>query len=425
MNNLAVLLLANFFTAGVGFLTTVTIANTLGSARFGELAYAVAIGGILATNVRFGMDRSLIRDLTHFPELFNETLAASLLARGLLLILCIAGLLILMALPIEDLKISWGMFLVILATALNPFQIANVFDTWEIQGIHALYDCTQKAVYFGMIWAVVFWVPEYLGLLWIGAALLISGLFFIFLQYRFAWRRLKPTLHAMPITQVASRSFSLLGSNKWLWLAGVATLGMITLNKVILKHVSGFSELGVFAASLQLVSLATLLLTNIARIGRPILARYTKPATANTHATALFLAFYLSLGVLSVSIVALPAIMIPRLILEIFFIPEYASGYWVLRVLGISLLFSVFDLYLGQYLTMVRMDRSYLIAAVLSGLISFVFCLILVPLYSATGAALAILVAELFKSGLFVFLTIFHLKNLDAVSAKLGIKPGL
>jgi hypothetical protein len=203
LNNLAVLLVANVFTAGVGFVTTVTIANTLGAARFGELAYALAIGGILAVNVRFGMDRSLIRDLAHYPERFNETLAASLLARGLLLVFSLGGLVVLAALPIAGLELSWGMLLVIAATALNPLQIANVFDIWEVQGRHALYGCLERGLYFALVWAVVLAAPERLGLAWIGLAALATTLLYLFVQYRYAWNRLKPTLRAIPAGRLA------------------------------------------------------------------------------------------------------------------------------------------------------------------------------------------------------------------------------
>ena len=61
----------------------------------------------------------------------------------------------------EALEMSWGMFMVIVATALNPLHLSNVFDIWELQGRHALYQCVEKTIYFGLIWGVVFWTSAY------------------------------------------------------------------------------------------------------------------------------------------------------------------------------------------------------------------------------------------------------------------------
>ena len=412
LENFSVLLMANVFAAGIGFVTTVKIVNTLGSARFGEFAYALAIGGIIAVNVRFGMDRSLIRDLVHFPERFTETLAASLLARGLLLVVCIAGfLLAIVVLPKDTLEISWGMFLVILATTLNPLQIANVFDVWEIQGWHALYGCVEKAVYFTMIWAVVLWAPQRLDLLWIGSALLVTTLLFIFLQYRRAWYRLKPELHTMPLGKIMRTALSLIAGNKWLWMASLAALGITTLNQLVLKHFSGFSDLGVYAASFQLVGIGNILLKNIARIGRPILARYTVPFAVNTQATVRFMAIYVAVALLAVGMIALPAIAIPKLILQTLFTAEYTSGFWVLRLFGVYLLLRVFDAILGQYVVLVRMDRVFFATSVAAGLVGLICSIILIPPYGGVGAALSLLIGEIIFSTLYVLATLVYMKQ--------------
>jgi O-antigen/teichoic acid export membrane protein len=414
LNNLAVLLVANVFTAGVGFVTTVTIANTLGAARFGELAYALAIGGILAVNVRFGMDRSLIRDLAHYPERFNETLAASLLARGLLLVLSLGGLAVLAALPIAGLELSWGMLLVIAATALGPLQIANVFDIWEVQGRHALYGCLERGLYFALVWAVVLAAPERLGLAWIGLALLAATLLYLFVQYRYAWNRLKPTLRAIPSRRLARTAAGLVADNTWLWLASVGVLGMYALNKVILKHFAGFADLGVYAASFQLISVALLVLKNMARIGRPILARHTSPRAANPAAAVRFLGLYLAAGIVAVGLIALPAIAVPQWILRALFTAEYAAGYWVLRLMGVYLLFRVFDTVLGQYVIMLRMDSVFFGASVAAGLTGLAASLILIPPLAAVGAALALLAGEIIFALIYLLMTLVHITRLSA-----------
>jgi len=269
----------------------------------------------------------------------------------------------------------------------------------------------EKAVYFTMIWAVVFWAPQRLDLVWIGSALLAATLLFILLQYRHAWCRLKPALHTMPLGKTMRTSFSLIVGNKWLWMASLAALGMTALNKVVLKHFSGFSDLGVYAASFQLVTIGTLLLKNIARIGRPILARYTVPLAVNPQAAVRFLAIYIAVAMLAVGMIALPAIAIPKLILQTLFTAEYTSGFWVLRLFGVFLLFQVFDTILGQYVILVRMDIVFFATSVAAGLVGLICSIILIPPYGSVGAALSLLTGEIILSMLYISATLVYMKQ--------------
>ncbi|MGD9168514.1 MAG: oligosaccharide flippase family protein [Candidatus Thiodiazotropha sp.] len=403
LSNFSILLLVNIISAGLGYLTTITIANTLGSVGFGELAYGLAIGGVLAANVRFGMDRSLIRDFAHYPESFNETLLASLLARGLLFIICFSVLLLLVALQGEVIGVTWGMFLVIVATALGPLQIANVYDMWEKQGRHAYYYLIIRGIYFILIFSVVIIVPDKLDLVWIGVSLLFTVIVFLFLQYKYIWQHIHESLLNFNIKYIIRKSLMLLVQNKWLWLTSLAALGMTALNSVILKHTSGYSELGVFAAVFQLASVGMLVIKNIARIGRPILAKKTNPncIKSETVVKALFVFIIVSMGV--VGLIAIPYILVPEKILNLILASEYSKGYWVLRLLGIYLLLHVLVTILGQYIVLVRNDKKLFTAILSAGVLCIVLSILLTPQYGDDGAAIALLMSELLLTGLYLY----------------------
>jgi O-antigen/teichoic acid export membrane protein len=59
LHNLSVLVIVNFTVAGIGFLTTVKIANTLGKETFGLLAYGLAVSAYGIAFIRFGQDKHL------------------------------------------------------------------------------------------------------------------------------------------------------------------------------------------------------------------------------------------------------------------------------------------------------------------------------------------------------------------------------
>jgi O-antigen/teichoic acid export membrane protein len=425
LGTLAVLLSSNLFTAGIGFLTTVAVANTLGAARFGELAYAYAIGGILAVNIRFGMDQTLIRDLTHSPERFGGLLAASVFLRTLFLLVIVAGYLVLRMTGIEAVELSLGSLLVVLATMLLPLQIANVFDVWESQGLHAVYFLVQRCVYFVIVWGVLLFAADELSILWIGSALLISTLLFLLLQYRHVWTRVSQRIRELSPAEIRRTSLELIRSNFWLWLASVAALGLTALNSVVLKHVSGSADLGVYAASWQLVALGALLIKNSARIGRPIMARRTRPGVVSSRGNLHVLLLYLLTMLAITGVIAVPAIAFPKSILRILFTPEYATGDWVLRLLGIYLLVRVIDEVFGQLVVLLRMDRTYFAANVLAGIIGIAFCAILIPLYAATGAAVALLIGATTGSTIYTIAAIGRMKGLQGKSPAAGDEAGL
>jgi PST family polysaccharide transporter len=402
-NNFSILLLVNIISAGFGYLTTITIANTLGSVGFGELAYGLAIGGLLAANVRFGMDRSLIRDFAHYPESFNETLLASILARSLLFIISFSVLLLLVALQGEVIGITWGMFLVIVATALAPLQIANVYDMWEKQGRHAIYYLIVRGIYFILIFSVVLIVPEKLNLVWIGASLLFTVIVFLFLQYKYIWHHIQESLLTLNIKFITRKSIMLLAQNKWLWFTSLAALGMTAINNIILKHTSGYSELGVFAAVFQLASVGMLVLKNIARIGRPILAQKTNPKSIKSETVVKALFLFIIVSMVVVGPIAIPYILMPEKILNLIFASEYSQGYWVLRLLGMYLLLHVLVTILGQYIILVRKDKKLFTTILSSGVVCIVLSILLTPQYGDDGAAIALLMSELLLTGLYLY----------------------
>jgi O-antigen/teichoic acid export membrane protein len=89
-------------------ITQVKIANVLGIENFGLIAYGMALATYGAMFVRFGLDKTLVRDLIHFPDRYTAIVKASLALRFTLLTLVITAILVwkLFASPTSDL--SWG-----------------------------------------------------------------------------------------------------------------------------------------------------------------------------------------------------------------------------------------------------------------------------------------------------------------------------
>lgn len=396
LQNVSVLFLVNFLIAGVGFVTQIQIANTLGRESFGLLAYGLAIAAYGGALIRFGLDRTLVRDLIHYPEQAGQLVGASLMLRWMLFAVVVVALVIWKLAAGSGSDLSWGLMLVIVGNSMMSMDLQPVYDSWHAMSRHAVYNLIQRSLYFAAIWAIIVTGPSRLHLGSIGAAVIGSVICYLALQHRWAMARLSLPVSRATIFRAAIRMAK---GNVVVWLAAMSALSFSSLNQLFLKHYRGAAELGGYAAAWQMVSLATMLLTQVARIGNPLTAQVTRDGVS-TRERRRFVAKYAGVMVLTASPVALAAICFPRLILETFFRPEYVSAATALRLLGIFMPIYAVGLVASQFVVSLRLDKTYFISVLASGVLSVAACCALIPPLGATGASASLLLSMSVAIGL-------------------------
>jgi len=396
VQNLSVLVFVNFLIAGLGFLTRVKIANTLGREGFGLFAYALALGGYGAVIVRFGLNRTLVRDLIHYPRRFGQLVAGSLILRGLLLVLVILAL-VGWKLIFASSELSWGVIAVVLGTSLMAFDLQAVYDSWQKMSRHAVYNLVQRCCYYALIWAVILFFPGKLSIGLIGVGTMASVALYLFMQQRWAFKRIEFYKAKESLTKVAVK----LGfANLMVWAAAIGCLSFGVLNQLVLKSFRGTAELGGYAAAWQIVAIAMLLLNQIARIGKPAIARVTLEGV-NRNTKRRFLVKYSAVMFAAASPIAISSLLCPGLILKTLFRPEYTPAAEVLRVLGIYIMLFSLGLVASQYVIAARMEKVYFTSVIVGGILSVLFCLFLIPKLGGMGAAISLLIAHGISIGLY------------------------
>lgn len=389
LQNLCSLVSFNVLASGLFFITQIRIANVIGKENFGLLAYGISLGMYAQTIVRYGMNRTLVRDLIHYPTRFSDLVMASQILRAIVLGLVIGGLFI-WKLVWQPADLTWAVITVVVAYSLKSMDLQPVYDAWNCMSRHAVYNMIQRGLYFVLIWVVILIVPQRLTLIWISAALLITQIFYLLLQQRWttgkidwSWNRLDRNLFVD----------HLLKNNFWIWLATVGCLSFGTLNQVLLKHYCGPGELGSYAASWQIITAAMLIVGQVSRIGNPATARVTC-SEKNGFKRKIFLKKYFCIMTVTTLPIVIPTVFFPGWITKIIFKPEYASSANVLRILGIYLIVFALGCVASQYVVSARMEKTYFCSVVLGGCLSVILCIILVPKLSGLGAALALLIAH-------------------------------
>jgi O-antigen/teichoic acid export membrane protein len=164
--------------------------------------------------------------------------------------------------------------------------------------------------------------------------------------------------------------------------------------RYVIRHHSGDTALGIFAAASQLTSAGTLLMGALAAAATP---RFVRLFHAGDRAGFFDLARRAALGCVALGGVGvLLSVVAGKVVLALVYRPEFAAGWSVLVVLSVAAAFSFPAALLGYALTAARMfaPQNRVLGAGLAMLV--VACAVLVPWLGAVGAAWAIVAASAF-----------------------------
>jgi polysaccharide transporter, PST family len=389
LQTLSMLVVFNFVAAALGFMTTVKIANTIGKADFGLFAYGFAIAAYGGAIVRFGMDKTLIRDLIHHPDRQEKTIVSSLLLRGILFLVVAAGLIGWKSLSSVSGDLTWGVILIALGQSMLGLELKAVYDSWGKMSLHAAYYLAQRGIYLGAVWFAIAVLPASVNLYLLGLLMLASVGFYLIVQGYWVLQRIQFAAMHFDLKAV----WHLARENTVISLSTFGTLTMAVFNQLILKAFCGKESLGGYAAAWQIAAISMLCFDQVSRIGNPATARVTAPGVGR-DAKSVFLAKY-SLVMFAV---ALPVTMIsafcPEHVLRLVYNPEYASDAGALRLMGVYTMVYALGLVASQYVIALRKDIWYLASTVIGGILSGALCLVLIPVFQGTGAILALLVSH-------------------------------
>ncbi|MHC4109885.1 MAG: oligosaccharide flippase family protein [Planctomycetota bacterium] len=405
--NLSVLVCVNFLVAGLGFITKVKIANTLGKADFGLFAYGLAIASYGAAIIGFGLSRTLVRDLIHFPKRQGQLVASSLLLRGFMFLVVTLVLLIWKFFSPAVSDLTWGIVLLVFGQSMLGLELKAVYDSWGKMSRHAVYNFIQRCLYFAAVWLMIILSPKNLSVFWLGIFTIATVTFYMILQCKWAFSIID---FGGISKSILSATLALARGNLIIWFSTLGCLSFGIINQIILKLYEGKESLGAYAAAWQIITIAMLFLNQVERIGNPATARITKPGIDKTSRIK-FLIKYSTIMFLVVFPVCLATIVFPEMILRLIYKPEYASSAGALRIMGIYMMIYSLGLVVSQYVVSARMERLYFSVVMICGILSLLLCVCLIPTMGGIGAALALLIANGFRIALYWMAVIKSIRN--------------
>lgn len=405
----SVLTAINFLLMGLGFATRVKIANILGKNSYGLFAYGLALGSFFSLLIQYGITRTFVRDLIHFPGRTPELIAGSVILRGTIFIFIIIALTLWKVSGFGFQNIPWSPLFVCIATCVIALNMQSFFDVNHQMERVAIYNLIQRCIYFSLVWLIILFYPDMLSIRLLALFLFISGIYYLIIQYRWICPRIfkGKRLNWQVINQEICW---ILRKNTSIFFASMGGFLVLSLNQLILQQLEGAAALGEYAAVWIIVNLSTSMLSQVYRIGMPVMSKITKNRRKNQRAIA-FLIKYTVIMLLLASVISIPVLLFPKLLLGLFFSHEYLSAAPIMRIAAVYMLIYAFASVYSQYLISAHLENRYCINVLIGGGFNIGLSYVLIKQYGSIGAAVSIAIAHSIVSILNFFFTVKHLKE--------------
>jgi O-antigen/teichoic acid export membrane protein len=379
--------------AGLFFGTIVLIARYLGTEGFGHFSFILAVASVFQLVADMGVRNIIIRNIALDKANFHIHLGIArtlLWSLSLLSLGCVVALAHLLALSdaIRHAMYLAGLAVILTFYGLGYSAVLRAFEEmdWDIFGF-----VLHKFIFMALIWLIV---QTSLGLRGVFASLLLANA----IQWLYYWGvvslrhgRAKPSLNV---------------TAAWLLLREALPLGIAELLRRLTRHVDKLLlaalstpvALGLFSAAHKFLEAMIPFTANLTLPLFPVFSRM-----ARVSPSKLFQAYEQSLKflyALAMPLAVLVFVLAERLVV-LFFGEAYREAAAALQVIAPTVVLLLPTSLYGYVFTALGYQRLYMGCVAVSLIVNTVLDLLLIPLYSYQGAAIATMAAEavLFLAG--------------------------
>ncbi|HBT76409.1 MAG TPA: hypothetical protein DEB39_05670 [Planctomycetaceae bacterium] len=384
-----VLFFFNGIVAALGLVTQVLITNRLGAEDYGFLTLAVAVGSYSLTVVRYGRERTMLRDLTQHPDDFGRIVGSTFLL-GVALLLGILCVLFLYGLAVPG-TVSPTLLLIVLAMSLCSLDFQPVYDARRQTGRHAAYMAVHRLTYYASVWTAALFLPRIFGPAWIGFSMLFGILIGLFPQYREVFRSTRIDLFD---PKCLSWVGTTLKKN-----AGMALLSILDLvygPAIVfsLFYWHGDTATGIYGVASLFQTAIVLVWTQVARVGNPPMTEIVLPGTSGKRRRTFLLKYFAALSCAVAPFVTL-LFFFPGPVVAMIFRPEFEPAADVLPFFAATAVLCPFNVIAMQYVLAIRRDAAYISGVFATTCFGLAACATLIPAYGPVGAGRAFFLTSL------------------------------
>ncbi|MDH5514060.1 MAG: flippase, partial [Gammaproteobacteria bacterium] len=380
--NAAWLMLDKSLRLVIGVTIGIWIARYLGVQAFGQLSYAIAFVSLFSAVATLGLDKIVVRDLVRHPDLKDEILGSTFIAKLTGGAVAMGLTLICIRLIEPDDTLTQTMVSIIAAGMI--FQATDTADLWFQSRVQSKYTVFAKSSAFLLLSLVK------VALILTGAGLLA-----------FAWAALAEIVIASigmlvtfravgnPFSQLrasAARAKQLLAESWPYLLSGLAIMLYMRIDQVMLGKLAGTAEVGLYSAALRLSEAWYIIPT--------IIVSTLMPAVTRAKSTSLddyyLIQKRLFIGLAGIAyLVAIPMTIFSTPLITLLFGAEYSGAGPVLAIHIWAALFVFLGVATSPWVANEGLARYRLYCTAAGAALNIFLNYLLIPGYGALGCALA------------------------------------
>ena len=384
--------------------TQVKLANYLGASVYGVYSYCLAIGEVGAMVVRYGRNKTMVRDLIQYPEKRDSLVVSTFMLSTINLLLflivtfaCHKSL---------DIEVSWTYFLLILSPCFASLSLGPVYESLKMMSWSSIYGLLQKFTFLIVIWSL-FLFHFNVGLLTIGITAVATWILVCSMEYY----EIGTQLHISFLRKLRFQElWNLYKDNFVIFLSCVTGVAFSPLIRLILNSYTDSKSVGIYAAGMQIYYICLFLNTQISRVGNPMMAEAGKADCPIRKRRSMVLRYVFIMLATSLPF-AMPMLICPKVVVGLLFTDEYAPLASYLPILAIYMLAISIGVVFTQYMISLRMDKTYFTIYVSAALTTVIVAYMAIPMYGVLGAFLALCIPHSIGCLGYVFASIKYLRS--------------
>ncbi|OWJ90125.1 polysaccharide biosynthesis protein [Pseudomonas sp. A46] len=369
--------------AALGFITLPIITWFYSAEDIGRIAMLQVVSSFCVLLFSLGLDQAYVRDYHesgHKPALFK----AALLPGLLLLVMCLAFFLLVPGF------ISQALF-----SVDSPLISTLVALCWSAAFVSRFLSLILRMQERGLAFSMSQVLPKLLFLSVIGIYILFSFSFDLLslviaqalsvatVTLVYGWNTRQEWLAAFSQKVDTEKLKSMLSFGAPLIMGGAAFWGLTAMDKVFLRSLSSFEELGIYSVASSFAAAAVILQSIFSTVWAPTVYKWAAEGI-NTEKIDQVTEYVL---VAVVSLFSLAGLF--SWIITYFLPPSYASVQYILVACMAYPLFYTLSEATGVGLGIARKSSYAMMASIVAVLVNFVGNYLLVPTYGAAGAAIS------------------------------------
>jgi len=391
LGNTAWLLASRILQMGISMLVGIWVARYLGPQNFGLLNYAIAFCGLFTPLVKLGLDEIVIRDLVQDPQAKNEILGSTFILKlfsGIAVFLLSIGLI-----SLTNKGDNVTFWLVAILASRGILISFDTIDFWFRSQIQSKYTVIAQNTAFlltttlkASLIQIGASLSAFAGVIWLQSFLSSVGMIIGYVlngNYLTAWN------------WSFTRAKYLLQQSWPLILSGLAISVYMKVDILMLGEMAGKDAVGVYSAAVKLSEACYFIPTAFVSSAFPAIMAAKKVSETAYYRKLQKLFNFLNLLAYFISI---PITIVSGKLILILYGEDYRMAGIILSIHIWASVFVFMGLVQSPWNIAEGLTKLYLKRTIVGAIINVVLNLLLIPVYSGIGAAIATVISYGFSS---------------------------